>query len=212
LTSKLPEDNIYLSTHRLESFSDGVFAIAITLLILQFKVPDAADLAHQSLTSYLINLWPNCFAYVFSFIIIGIYWANHHYIFKLYVKTDHLFNVMNVLFLLTIAFLPFPSALFGEYINNPSQRKVTVVFYSIGIFLPALTWFIMWLYASHKKRLVDPRLDDQFIERLTKQFLLSNLLYLAAIGISLVSPLASLALSILLTLVYLLPPKKPKYS
>ncbi len=212
MASRPAEDNLSVSTHRLESFSDGVFAIAITLLILQFKVPDKGDLAHQSLSRYLLNLWPNYFAYIFSFIIIGIYWANHHYIFKLYVKTNHVFNIINILFLLTVAFLPFPSALFGEYINDPSERKVTVLFYAIGIFLPAVTWFAMWLYASHGKRLLDPRLDERFIARLTKQFLLSNLLYLTAIGFALFSPLASVALTVLLTLLYLLPPKQPTYS
>src|SRR4249919_3075461 len=103
-------------TARLEAFSDGVFAIAITLLILEIKVPGAEELKHTSLTKYLSDQWPKYFAYVFSFLVLGIYWTNHHYLFKLYKRTDHWFNLLNVFFLMTISFLPFPSAILGEYI------------------------------------------------------------------------------------------------
>src|SRR5215475_8079452 len=201
-----------LSTQRLEAFSDGVFAIAITLLILEIKIPDSETLAHQSLFQYLSGLWPKYFAYIFSFIVIGIYWANHHYIFKLYNRTDHVFNILNVLFLMTIAFLPFPTAIFGEYITEDKHRQTAVSFYAIGIYLPAMVWLFMWLYGSFEKRLLDQRLSDSFIQYLTRIYLLSNLLYLIAIIVSFFSPLTSIILNIVLTLLYLLPPKKPEYS
>ncbi|PWT73927.1 MAG: DUF1211 domain-containing protein [Bacteroidetes bacterium] len=201
-----------LSTQRLEAFSDGVFAIAITLLILEIKIPDSETLAHQSLFHYLSGLWPKYFAYVFSFIVIGIWWANHHYVFKLYKKTNHVFNVLNVLFLMTIAFLPFPTAIFGEYITEDKHRQAAVSFYAVGIFLPAIVWVTMWLYASFGKRLLDQRLSDSFIQYLTRMYLLSNLLYFIAIIVSFFSPLTSIILNIVLTLLYLLPPKKPEYS
>ena len=201
-----------VSTQRLEAFSDGVFAIAITLLILEIKIPDHQTLQNQTLFNYLWNLWPKYFAYVFSFIIIGIYWANHHYIFKLYKRTNHTFNIMNVIFLMTIAFLPFPTAIFGEYINEPEQRQTAVTFYALGIYLPALVWLIMWLYGSYEKRLIDQRLTDDFIQYLTRQFWISNIIYIAAIIVSFFNPVASLLLNVILTLLYLLPPKKPQYS
>jgi len=205
-------ENTYISTQRLEAFSDGVFAIAITLLILEIKIPDHETLQHQSLSHYLLALWPKYFAYVFSFIVIGIFWANHHYIFKLYKRTDHSFNILNVFFLLTISFLPFPTAIFGEYINDPMHRQSAVTFYSLGILMPSCTWLMMWLYASHNKRLIDHRLSDRFVRYLTRVFILSNFLYLAALIVSLFSPLASIILTIMLALGYLFPPKKPEYS
>lgn len=205
-------DHSFISTQRLEAFSDGVFAIAITLLILEIKIPDHDVLEHQSLSAYLWALWPKYFAYVFSFIVIGIFWANHHYMFKLYKKTNHTFNILNVLFLLTISFLPFPTAIFGEYINDETHRRTAVTFYSLGIVLPSLTWLIMWLYASHNKRLIDQRLSKRFVRYLTRVFFLSNLLYVIALIVSLFSPLASIILTIILALIYLLPPKKPEYA
>jgi uncharacterized membrane protein len=212
MTSTSAQTDHYLSTQRLESFSDGVFAIAITLLILEIRVPSSDDLLHQTLTSYLYKLWPKYFAYVFSFVIIGIYWANHHYIFKLYVRTNHVFNIMNVVFLMTIAFLPFPTAIFGEYINDIHYRSIAVTFYDIGIALPAVLWLLMWLYASYKKRLVDQRLKDHFIRYLDKLFITSNFLYLLSVVISFFSSIASVCVSVFLTLLFLFPPKKPEYS
>ncbi len=201
-----------ISTQRLEAFSDGVFAIAATLLILEIKIPPRDLLSHQPLSEYLRSLLPNFFAYFFSFLMIGIFWANHHYIFKLYKRTDHTFNIINIFFLMSISFLPFPSAIFGEYMDDDMQRPGAVTFYAIGIFLPSLIWNIMWAYASHNKRLIDHRLTDEFIKQIGRQYNLSLILYLLAILISLISPIGSIILNILLALLYLLPPKKPAYT
>ncbi|MBS1599780.1 MAG: DUF1211 domain-containing protein [Bacteroidetes bacterium] len=201
-----------ITTQRLEAFSDGVFAIAITLLILEIKLPDHAALEHQSLSQYLWNLWPKYFAYVFSFGVIGIFWANHHYIFKLYKRTDHVFNMLNVLFLLTISFLPFPTAIFGEYIETETHYATAVRFYLLGLVLPSGSWLLMWLYASYKKRLIDERLSDHFIQYLTRFFVFSNFFYLLGFFLSFFYPRASVALMIILALIYLFPPKKPEYT
>jgi TMEM175 potassium channel family protein len=100
------------STGRIEAFSDGVFAIAITLLILEVKVPHAPEAEPVQLLAALLGLWPSYLALALSFTMIGIYWTNHHYIFKLFEKTDHGLNLRNLLFLLCIFFL--------------SQRQTTV--------------------------------------------------------------------------------------
>ena len=212
MTDHASETTSPLSTQRLEALSDGVFAIAITLLILEIKIPGSGELQHQPLSEYLLKQWPKYFAYVFSFFIIGIYWANHHYIFRLYKRTNHVFNILNIIFLMTISFLPFPTAIFGEYINDAPHRSTAVSFYALGIFMPAVVWFTMWLYGSYKKRLIDHRLNDRFVNCLTRQFLISNIFYLLGLVISFFSPLGSIAVSVLMTLVYLLPPKKPDYT
>ena len=100
---------------RLEAFSDGVFAIAITLLIIEVRVPDshAGDLARD-----LANQWPSYAAFVVSFAIIGIIWVNHHDIFERIVTVDRPLLFLNLLLLLTVAFLPFPTALLGDYIRR----------------------------------------------------------------------------------------------
>ena len=103
-----------LTTQRIEAFSDGVFAIAITLLILEVKVPHSDAAAGKRLAEALFALWPSYFTYVLSFVTIGIYWANHHYVFQLYERTNHVFNLLNVLFLMAISFLPLPMRFWGN--------------------------------------------------------------------------------------------------
>jgi len=200
-----------ISTARLEAFSDGVFAIAITLLIIEIKVPSHEDLQHQTMFQYLHHQWPKYFAYVLSFVLIGIYWANHHFLFKLFKRTDHVFNLLNVLFLMAIAFFPFPSGVLGEYFMEPEHAKTSVTFYAFCIWLPSLAWTLIWLYAKHKRRIVDHRLTDDFVRFLTGVYILSNFLFLLAFIISFFSPMASLVVCIGLVLLYLLPPRKPEY-
>lgn len=204
--------NLEVTTSRLEAFSDGVFAIAITLLIIEIKVPSEETLKHQSLMHYLWLQWPKYFAYVLSFVIIGIYWANHHYLFRLFKRTDHAFNLLNVFFLMTIAFLPYPTGILGDNVITIEHAKPAVTFYAFAIWLPSFGWLLIWLYAKHKKRIVDHKLTDRFVHFLTRQFIISNFLYIAAFLVSLVSPVGSIAICIGLTLLYLLPPKKPEYS
>jgi uncharacterized membrane protein len=206
-----PDDE--LTTQRIEAFSDGVFAIAITLLILEIKIPHlhSSD-GTQSLAWTLLQLWPSYGAYILSFVTIGIYWANHSFVFgRLYKRTDHVFNLLNVLFLLCISFVPFPTAVLAAYMTDARERHTAVNLYALGMVLPATAWFLNWIYASYRCRLIDRRLDPGFVRYLTRQYLLSIALYAGAWIISFWNGPVSLALLIGLTLLYLLPPKKPVY-
>lgn len=204
--------NTDMTTTRLEAFSDGVFAIAITLLIIEIKVPTHEALKEETLMQYIIHNWPKYFAYVFAFINIGIYWVNHHYFFKFFKGTDHVFNLLNVFFLMTIAFVPYPAGILGEYVMEPEHRKSAISFFTFSMWLPAFAWLLMWLYASYKKRLTDSRLSETFTKKLTWLYFLSNAFYIFSFLISLVNPVAGIAVSMGLTLLYLLPPMKPEYQ
>jgi uncharacterized membrane protein len=197
------------NTQRIEAFSDGVFAIAITLLILEIKIPHLPE--SHDLATALMHLWPAYGAYVLSFVTVGIYWANHNFVFKLYQRTDHVFYLLNVLFLMCISFLPFPTAVLSEYLVDPEEKHTAISLYALGLLLPATAWFLTWLYASYRCRLIDRRLDPGFVRLLTRQYLVSILLYLTAWLISYWNGPVSLALMIGLTLLYLLPPRKPVY-
>ena len=199
-----------LTMQRVEAFSDGVFAIAITLLILEIRVPLAGG-AHGDLARSLRDLWPSYFAYVLSFVMIGIYWANHHYLSHLFRRTDHVYNLLNVLFLMCISFLPFPTAVLGQYVTVPEARQTAVTLYCLGLLMPAGAWLLSWWYASRGHRLLDPRLYPRFVRRLTVQYVLSNVLYGCALMVSLWSDRIALAICVSLTLLYLFPPRKPVY-
>ena len=199
-----------LTTQRIEAFSDGVFAIAITLLILEIRLPHT-DATHGSVATALVSLWPSYFAYIFSFVMIGIYWVNHHYIFRIYQKTDHVFNLLNVFFLMCISFLPFPTAVLGEHLLDVKEQKTVIIFYVFGLMLPAASWFLKWLYASSHYRLIDSRLSPHFVNYLTKQYGFSVIFYLFALVVSVFQPVVGIAIAVGLTFLYLLPSKQPVY-
>lgn len=152
----------------------------------------------------LLGLWPAYFAYLLSFVMIGIYWANHHYIFKLYRRTDHTLNLLNLLLLLAVAFLPFPTAVLGDHLLDPANRATASAFYAFGLLLPAIPWAASWFYGS-RSSLIDKRLDPRFLRRLSLQFALTVTVYAAAVVLCLVDYRLGLGLCVGLTLLYLLP-------
>jgi hypothetical protein len=110
----------HYETGRLEAFSDGVFAIAITLLVLEIAVPHVEHDA--SLTNALLDLWPSYFGYAVSFITIGVMWINHHHMFKDIERVDHGLLALNLLLLICISFVPFPTAVLAEYVGEDEFR------------------------------------------------------------------------------------------
>ena len=196
-------------TERAEAFSDGVMAIAITLLILEVKVPHPPGMEPIDLFNELLRLWPSYFALALSFVMIGIYWANHHYVFKLFTKTDHGLNLLNLSFLFWITFLPFPTAVLGSYVLDGANQTTAATFYSAGLLLPAVSWTLMWLYACFGRRLLDNRLESRFLRLLTVKYLGSVVVYAIAVLVSLTAFKLGLALCVGLTLVYLAPPHFP---
>ena len=194
---------------RIEAFSDGVFAIAITLLIIEIGVPHLDT--GESLGEALADLWPSYGAYALSFLSIGIWWANHHSFFRLFRRSDHVFLMLNVFFLASIAFVPFPTAVLGEYLRDDSERQAAVGFYVLGFLLPAIGWLAIWLYGNARD-LVNERLDPGYVRLLTVQYALSNVVYGSALLVSLWSAWVALGACVGITLLYLIPPRPPRYS
>ena len=161
-------------TERIETFSDGVFAIAITLLIIEIGVPVLT--ADESLSHALRHLWPEYAAYVLSFVTIGIYWANHNSFFKHFVRSDHFFLMINVFFLMAVAFVPFPTAVLGEYLDDDPERKTAVIFYIIGLLLPAIGWLPSGSTATRTTSSTRTLIPD-YLRFLTFQFIGSMTIY-----------------------------------
>ncbi len=130
-------------TTRLETFADGVFAIAITLLVLEIKVPHV-DAAHGGLWPELARLWPSFVGYVISFFTIGIMWVNHHAIFQYVRRCDRRFMFMNIFFLMGIAFVPFPTAVLAEHLADPATRQAATVFYNAFYVVMAILFNLVW--------------------------------------------------------------------
>ena len=141
---------------RILFFSDAVFAIAITLLVLNIEVPDIPpDLVSEELPGRLLDLWPKLFSYVISFLVILMFWTAHHSIFRPIKSYDRGLIWLNSLFLMFIAFLPFPTALLGEY----SDQQLVVAIYAGSFAITRLLLTAVSWYATSGHRLVDDDLD-----------------------------------------------------
>lgn len=176
-------------TGRIEAFSDGVFAISITLLVLAIKVPKAADLgANGSLLSALLALWPHYLAFVTSFATILAMWVNHHRIFTFVQRSDHFFLYWNGLLLLLITFLPFPTTLLAEYLLH-SEGKIAGAAFAGTLVAIALTFRGLWHYAAKNERLLGfgRSADPADVEQITKQHRYAPILYMTAFAVSFVS-------------------------
>jgi uncharacterized membrane protein len=145
------EGNASLSFERIVFFSDAVFAIVITLLVLEIKVPHVEGNVDQKLNSELLRLLPKFIGFVTSFLIVGLMWFEHHRIFRFIDKFDAGLLWRNLLFLLFISFIPFPTALVSEYPLN----KTAFVFYILGFAFAALAKWWIWIYAVDRKLIDD---------------------------------------------------------
>jgi uncharacterized membrane protein len=183
-------------TIRVEAFSDGVFAIAITLLVLDLKVPHIKNSA-ESLVAALLGQWPSYLAFLTSFITILIMWVNHHNLFTYIKRSNGMFLFLNGLVLLTVTIVPFPTALLAGYIRHP-QAGVAAAVYA-GTFLCNCTAFnMLWRYAAKEKRLLNANMDDGLIKGIKRQALTGIPLYLLAVILAFVSVTASVATCMLL--------------
>jgi uncharacterized membrane protein len=193
-----------MPTSRLEAFSDGVFAIAMTLLVLDIKVP-AAGPGAPPLWQALVHQWPAYFGYVTSFATIGIMWINHHLNFTLIRRTDHALLVLNGLLLLGVTFLPFPTGLVAAYVGRAGDRLATAVYAGTFLFI-AVIWNVLWRYASTRGHLLGRDVDPRLVDAITRAYNPGVLSYFVAFAAAFVSALASLAIIAALALYFALVP------
>ena len=189
-----------MTTSRLETFADGVFAIAATLLILNV---DAQISDVQSLGSRLLHIWPSYLAYVVSFVTIGIMWVNHHTVMSQIDRTDRRFLLATVGLLLCIAFVPFPTRLVAEHIRGAGARDAALA-YGFTMVATAVMFSVSWFYASRGKRLLRADADPAVVTGISRSYLPGPWIYLAATLIAFASPTASVCVFMATALFYVL--------
>jgi uncharacterized membrane protein len=188
-------------TARIEAFSDGVFAIAITLLILEIRVPPQT--ADGVLRDALRDLWPSYVAFLASFMTIGVMWLNHHRLFSLINKRDDGLIGLNLLLLLFITWLPFPTALLAEHLLGPHRdQQAAAVMYAGSFLALAIVFNVMWRYAVRKKIVS----EQPNAVAITRQYLLGPIMYAALVAVAFFSAEWCLTLSIVYALYFALPP------
>jgi uncharacterized membrane protein len=182
-------------TARLETFSDGVFAIAATLLILDVKLS-----AHGSVSHQLLHAWPSYAAYAISFATLGIVWVNHHTVFTQIGRVDRTFLFINVLFLMVIAFSPFPTRVLAEHLREGSKSAAFA--YGLTFTAMAICYGALWFYAAVGRRLIAPEADQRMISGISRSFAPGSLIYLAATLSALISARLAVVLFAAIALFY----------
>ena len=200
-TQHMRQTNDDRDTGRIEAFSDGVIAVAITLLILDVHVPNV----QTGLLQALLNQWPTYLGYVTSFLVITIFWANHHNMFRHIQQVDYALLIINAFFLMCIAFIPFATALLTKYITSPTNQHTAAIVYGATLLLNGMLFNTIWWYAVWKRRLVRRDLGAQAMHRITKGYLFGLPFWALAIVLSLINVELSLAFFILIDLIYFLP-------
>jgi uncharacterized membrane protein len=182
------------ATGRIEAFSDGVFAIAITLLVLELKVPARDEAATGAeLLALLGRAWPSYAAYLVSFAMILIMWVNHHRLFTLITRSDGRFLFLNGFLLLVVSTVPFPTSLLAEFLEQPSATVAMAIYAGLHVVL-ALAFNGLWRYAAYKRRLLGRAVTERQISVVNRAFLIGPMLYLLAFLLAFVNVFASFGL------------------
>ena len=186
-------------TARIEAFSDGVFAIAITLLILEIKIPGvgSGDLSRQ-----LLRQWPSYIAFVISFAFIGIMWINHHRLFTHIKRSNNALLFLNLLLLLGVCAVPFPTAVLAQHFGQSDQRTAAILYHGT-YFAIAIFFNILWRYAN--RRLLGEDVDASTADKISAKYAVGPLLYLVCIALAWVNVPVSLLLNVALAVFFALP-------
>ena len=195
---------LFSQTGRIEAFSDGVMAIAITLLVLDLKVPTAADVSDSgSLLAALLDRWPSYLAYLAAFLTIGIIWLNHRAFVDRINRFDGRMQWLNLALLLGVATLPFPTALMAAYVNaGGAAASTAAVAYGLLSVGTALPWIFMWKHLVDHPELLEPPFDAAYARVELKRGSIGPVVYAVAIPIALVAPLLALVFYVAVAVLY----------
>ena len=178
------DDESGLSKHRVETLTDGIFAVAMTLLVLNINVPEisshSTSIIETELAKRLFDLWPKVLSYGISFVILAIYWSAHRRQFHYVKHTDGVLIWTNIMFLMAISLLPFSTSLIGQY----REQQLSIFVYGGNSIIIAFLLYIQWMYVTNHYRLVDKNLDPYIKKMLPTRLLFGILIYLIAIGVS----------------------------
>jgi len=188
-------------TGRVEAFSDGVLAIAITLLVLDLRVP-ARDTLEGSLAHELAREWPSYAAYVTSFLVIGIIWINHHAVFQLIDQVDRTLLFLNLLLLMSVAAIPFTTALLAEYLTAGRDARTAAVIYSGVMLAMAVAFSAIYARAARHPELLTPGVDPIAARASILRFSVGTLVYLATVAVAFVSAPLCLAFHFVIAVYY----------
>ena len=188
-----------IGNERIATLSDGVFSIAITLLVLELAVPD--KLPDSGMLAYFFQLLPKFAGTLVAFIVLGVYWIGHHNMFKHIIRHDRVLMWLNILFLMFVAMMPFFARLVGEY----GEDSIALASYALWLMLTGLMLDLIWWYATKNRRLVDPEIDNDLVFFVHRRVLIAPVLYFISIGIAFINPLITKLIFVAIIVIYVVP-------
>ncbi len=191
-----PNVTSYLTTFRIETLEDGVFAIAMTLLVLNLKIPETTD---QSLLFSIVKIWPNLLTFFGSFLLLGVYWFGHRTALHYIKNADHVFHWLGILLLMFVSIVPFSASMIANYYHD----QVAIILYGLNLITISVTMYWQWSYATRDFRLIDNDLPAYIIRFAKNRFIFAPIGYFLAIGFSFVNTVIPLMLYTIIPVFYI---------
>jgi len=198
---------------RFEGFTDAVFAIALTLLIVEIKPPGAPDGAHDytSLVHAMAEQWREHLALLLCYVTIGAYWLQHHYTGRIYARSDHVFGLINLLFLLAIVVIPYPIRIWCFHLGTPFEPTAAVTV-TVALACTAIAWMMKWFYGmSGGRRVMDERLAPDFLKQMTRRYGIATMVQIVAVPVAFVAPRIGVGIAVLAVAWFFIPQPSPRY-
>jgi TMEM175 potassium channel family protein len=188
-----------MKTNRLEAFSDGVFAVAITLLVLDLHVPSESHLWHQ-----LADEWPSFASFFVSFWVIGIIWVNHHGLLDHLERTDRPVLYLNLLVLMTVVFIPFATALIAEHLKSGADENAAALVYALAFLAMGIAFSLFWTYIVKHRPELGVQIPDDEVRRTSLGFTIGSPIYAVAVIMAFISPAVVLVIIAAVAVYYML--------
>ena len=196
-----------MNSQRLEALGDGIFSIAMTILVLELVLPEVKGQTWKDFATAWQETWFGLLCYAISFIVLGIMWFGHRLMFEYIGKTDRYFIFLGVLFYMVVCLVPFST----RFLAKHTLEWYAILVYGLNLSLCNLTLYFQWLYGIRKTHLLHREIPAEIKREAHIQFLLSPIVYVVAIGISFFVPWISIGIFIITPILYLIPSKLDKY-
>jgi uncharacterized membrane protein len=187
------------STSRIEALSDNIFAVAMTLLVLDIKIP--AHGIGSNLWPFVVPLWHHVRTFTISFFIVGLYWVLHHHVFASIRRSNRTLLWINLLFMLFVAITPFSTGLLGAF----DDSRTAIIIYGFNVMVLGLSLQAIWWYATRNHRLVSPRLEAHVVRRETRHLMIMPSICVIAMAVSFFSTTASIGIYVLAPFLHFFP-------
>lgn len=198
---------------RFEGFTDAVFAIALTLLIVEIKPPGAPEGPHGylDLVHAMAEQWREHLALLLCYVTIGAYWLQHHYTGRIYARSDHVFGVINLLFLLAIVAIPYPIRVWCFHLGTAFEPTAAVTL-TAALAFTSIAWMMKWFYGmSGGRRVMDERLAPDFLKQMTRRYGIGTAIQIVAVPAAVVAPRIGVGIAVLTVAWFFIPQPSPRY-